>query len=329
MTVKELAKICGVSPSAISIVLNNKSGVSNETRTQILSAIKEYNYSVNKKTNTTKNLCFFKYKKHGMIVEENQGFIATILDAIQEESSSKGYKLSILASENNFFKAIKNIDFSYYDGIIVLGTEIEEEQYMHLNDINIPYVVVDNPITSYPCNSISINNHEIVRNAIAHLANLEHKTIGYFHSNVNIENFSERNEAFLKYSSQYNLEFKSEYQFDLSPTLLGAYESMKKYLSFKPNLPSCAFADNDTIAIGAIKALLEFEYKVPEDISIIGFDDIPFSAISSPPLTTMKIEKALMGTLAVRQVCDMIDNSLYYDVKTRVGGKLILRSSTL
>ena len=328
MTVKELAKICEVSPAAISIVLNNKPGVSDETRARILGVLKQYNYINSKKKNVTKNLCFFKYKKHGLLVEQNQGFIATILDAIEEESCQKGYNLSIIGSDNNFAETIKTIDFNAYDGIIVLGTELEEEQYACFEDIKKPFVVVDNAIKGYPCNSIAINNNEIVCSAISHLAGLGHKSIGYFHSNVHTANFAERNSAFIEYCSQFNMDFKPEYQFDISPTLVTSYESMKQYLKTKPVLPTCAFADNDTIAIGAIKALLEFGYRVPEDISVVGFDDIHFSAISSPPLTTMRIQKTLIGTLAVRQICDMLENSAYSDVKIKVGAELILRSST-
>jgi LacI family transcriptional regulator len=104
---------------------------------------------------------------------------------------------------------------------------------------------------------------------------------------------------------------------------------MKERLTDKKPLPSCAFADNDSIAIGAIKALLEAGLRVPEDISVIGFDDIHFSAISYPPLTTMKIPKELIGTLAVRQLCDMIELAPYKDVKLKVGGELVLRRSTM
>jgi len=328
MTVKELAKIAGVSPAAISIVINNKKGVSDKTRAHILEILKEHNYNINKKKENTKNLCFLKYKKHGMLVEQNEGFIAAILDAIEAESCSRGYSLSIIVSDNNLCETIRNIDYDAYDGIILLSTELEEEQYVYLNEIRKPYVVIDNIVRDYPCNSVAINNQETVSCAISHLARLHHKTIGYFHSSVNIANFSERNQAFIQSTKQLGLDFKPEYQFDLPPTLVGAYDTMKKHLAKKPTLPSAAFADNDTIAIGAIKALLECGYKVPQDISIIGFDDIHFSAISSPPLTTMRIQKALIGTLAVRQICDLIDFYPYSDVKIQVGGELVRRSST-
>jgi len=328
MTVKELAKIAGVSPAAISIVLNNKKGVSDKTRERILNILKEYNYSINKKKETVKKLCFLKYKKHGMLVEQNEGFIAAILDSVEAESCLRGYSLSIIVSDNNFEDIINSIDYDAYDGLILLGTELEEKQYTCLKEIKKPYIVVDNNMLDYPCNNIAINNQETVYSAVSYLAELKHKSIGYFHSSVNISNFAERNISFVHCANLYGLDFKPEYQFNLPPTLVGAYHEMKRYLSTNPVLPSCAFADNDSIAIGVMKALLEFGYKIPQDISIIGFDDIPFSAILTPPLTTMRIQKALIGTIAVRQICDLIDYAPYTGVKIQVGGELVRRAST-
>lgn len=329
MTVREIAKMAGVSPSAVSLVLNGKKGVSFETRKRVLEVISKNNYTKTNKAKTySKNICFLKYKKHGMLVEQNEGFINTILDSIEMECSSRGYHLSMINSVNDFSGTIKNIDYDMYDGLIVLGTELEEEQYTALSQIKKPYIVLDNAVQNFPCNSIAINNEEIVYYALSHLKSLGHKSIAYFHSNVSIANFEERYEAFIKYSEKLQLEFKAENEFKVTPTLLGAYTEMKSHLSAHPVLPSCVFADNDSIAIGAIKALVELGNRVPEDISIIGFDDIRFSEISSPPLTTMRIPKALIGTLAVRQICSMIEDYPYSSVKLRVGGELVLRLST-
>jgi DNA-binding LacI/PurR family transcriptional regulator len=329
MTVKEIANIAGVSPAAVSVVLNDKKGVSDETRKKVLDIMQKYNYTKNKRAKAyTKNICFLKYKKHGMLVEQNEGFIAAILDAIEGECRSEGFNLSMVISDNNFSETLKNINFDVCDGLIVLGTELEEEEFKWLSKVKKPCIVLDNAVRNYPYNSIAINNEETVYCALSHLASLGHKSIAYFHSNVSIANFEERDQAFKKYCRKFNLDFKPENQFNVTPTLIGAYTEMKQYLASCDTLPKCAFADNDSIAIGAIKALKESGYHVPKDISIIGFDDIHFSQISTPPLTTMRIPKKLIGTLAIRQICDMIEYSHFNDVKLSIGGELVLRSST-
>lgn len=329
MNLKELAKIAGVSPATISLVLNNKKGVGEETRKQVLNLLAEYNYTLPKRASSMpKNILFLKYIKHGMIVEENSGFISSIMDSIESDCRNQGYNLSIVISENCLEETLQNIDYTTFQGLILLGTELDSFSYPLLEKIPIPYIVVDNAMPNFDCNSITINNQEIVYHALSHLAALGHKNIAYFRSNISIQNFDERADAFKDSCYKLNLNYDPINELRLAPTLLGAYHSMKTYLENGIKLPSCAFADNDTIAIGAIKALKEYKYKIPRDISIIGFDDIHFSAINSPPLSTMSVPKKLMGSLALRQLHNTFEDSSFQNIKTRVGGTIVAREST-
>lgn len=328
LNLKELAKIAGVSPSTISLVLNNKKGVGNETRKRVLEVLEQYNYTLPKKRSVfSKNILFLKYIKHGMIVEENAGFISSIMDSIENDCRNEGYNLSIVISENCLEKTLQSIDLSAYQGLILLGTELDHCSYSLLNAIPIPYVVVDNVMPNFNCNSIAINNEEIVYHALAYLASQGHKDVAYFHSSISIQNFDERAFAFRKYTEELKLNFNPEHEFLCVPTLLGAYESMKQYLNKGVKLPSAVFADNDTIAIGAMKALKEFNIKIPNDVSIIGFDDIPFSAISSPALTTMNVPKKMMGSVALRQLHMAIEDPGFRNIKVRIGGTIVPRES--
>ena len=111
--------------------------------------------------------------------------------------------------------------------------------------------------------------------------------------------------------------------------MLGSYTVMKQYLEANHKIPPCFFADNDVIALGAIKALKEFNYKIPQDISIIGFDDIRFSTISSPSLSTMRVYKSRMGSAAVKLLHESLVNSECHNVKIYINGEIILRHSTM
>ena len=115
--------------------------------------------------------------------------------------------------------------------------------------------------------------------------------------------------------------------FCLEPTLLGACEGMEKILEGNPKLPTCFFADNDTIALGAIKALKAKGYKIPRDVSVAGFDDIPFAAVSSPALTTVRVQREIIGKQAVYQLQRIIDNLEFTPVKTTITGNLMIRES--
>ena len=102
------------------------------------------------------------------------------------------------------------------------------------------------------------------------------------------------------------LPIKDEYILTLGTTLNGAYEDMLKYLDKMQRVPTAFYADNDMIALGAMKALQEKGHRIPEDVSIVGFDDLPFSEISSPPLTTLRVPKREMGQLAVKRIIDIV-----------------------
>jgi DNA-binding LacI/PurR family transcriptional regulator len=197
-----------------------------------------------------------------------------------------------------------------------------------LQSISIPYVVVDNFMPHLDCNCIAINNKEISYQAVKYLAALGHQSIGYFCSDIPIQNFGERAEGFEKAIQDLELSFSPVNRIYLTPTLLGSYENMKRYLSQGHPLPTCAFADNDTIAIGAIKALKEYNYRIPQDISIIGFDNIHFAAINSPALSTMNIPKKLIGSMALKHLQLAMDDPSMKNIKTRIGGSLIIRHST-
>lgn len=107
----------------------------------------------------------------------------------------------------------------------------------------------------------------------------------------------------------------------------GAYEDMLAQLESRKKLPTAFFADNDMIALGAMKAFLEKGYRIPEDISIIGFDDLPFSEISSPRLSTMRVPNTEMGRIAVRRIVAVITGRDTIVTKTQVCPRLIVRDS--
>lgn len=327
MNIRELAKLANVSPATVSLVLNNKPGVGEATRVRVLKLAQDNNYKPLTPPEP-KHILFLKYIKHGMIVEENAGFISTVMDSIENDCRMQGYSLNIIVSENSLEATLNNINYNTYQGIIFLGTELDDSAYPLLDQIPIPYVVVDNVMSHYKCTSVSIDNHEIVYGALSHLRDLGHKDIAYFKSNIPIQNFKERADAFYKYTERMGFSFKKEHEFLVTPTLLGALDSTTEYLEYTRTLPSCAFADNDTIAIGAIKALKKAGFKVPDDISVIGFDDIPFAAINSPTLSTMSVPKKMMGSLALQHLHLMIEAETPDTHKTRVSGTLVPRHST-
>ena len=329
MTIRELSKLINVSPATISIVINEKKGVSEETREKVLMAMQEYNYcpQQRKKTIENKNVLVLKYYRSGVFVEENQGFIAGILDAVENRLQKENLNMVLRVYKEGFEKFLAETDLSPYEGIILIGTEFTPDLYPLFASISIPYVVVDNVCPYTSCNSVCMNNEENVYIAINYLKECGHQSIGYIGGNVYSENFQLRKKGFMESVERLNLNYIKEHTYMISPTMVGAYNDMLIQLDNISTLPDCFFADNDTLALGAIKALKEKGIKIPNDVSIIGFDDIPYSAVSSPALTTVHVQRNQIGKLAVEKLLKMKKDRKIKSAKTLITGNLIVRDS--
>lgn len=332
MTLKEIALALNVSPSTVSMVLNQKDGVSAETRNKVLEMLKKNGYSVSASRKSTVkggSIRFLKYTKHSLLVEGNAGFVASIIDSAEREARRKGYNFVITSfGEDMIQEVFDMLRKDPLDGIIVLGTELEPKYYHYMDNMDVPLVVVDNHLGFYSVDSVVMNNDDIVYMAIEHLVQLGHKNIGYLHSNVETENFQERYYAYMKSIKQFGLEYNPKYVYSVGVTMKDSYESVNNLLDNNVEFPSAVFADNDTIAIGAMKALKNKGYNIPDDISIIGFDDIPFCVMADPPLTTMRVPTEDIGVWSVRRLHYRITHPDAPIAKLQFGGKLICREST-
>lgn len=328
MTIRELAKLIGVSPATISIVLNGRKGVSEDTRKKVMDGVNAYQYAPPvRKISSDKDVLLMKYCKSGMFVEENQGFISMIIDSIEGQLWTEQLGMTMTVAKTELKFALDSIDYSKYCGMILIATEVMPEDFSFLSSIPIPFVVVDNIVPNHRYNSVCMNNWENVYIALQYCQKCGHTQIGYLGSTTGTENFSQRYNAFLKYIKEFNFQFSSQHEFRVNPTMLGAHDDFYKILTQKPVLPSCFFAENDTIALGAMKALKEKGYNIPQDISLIGFDDIPYSSISSPTLTTIHVQRKIIGKQSVTQLMQQINDHRFMPMKTQITGHLVVRES--
>lgn len=327
MTIKEISQIVKVSPATVSLALNNRPGVSEETRNMIMAVAEEHGY---KKSNGPKqNILFIKYIGSGAAIEQNGDFIARVIDSIEQASSNFGYKLiikNIMASE--FESEIKAIHYNEYAGVVFLGTEATSEDLNLLKDIPVPLVTVDNEFEKHDIDSVVMDNFGGVYKAVRYLTSLGHKKIGYIDSSVRFTNFDHRTEAYYKSIREFGLD-KNQLLVHVTPNLEGSYADMLTHIKkWNNDMPTAFIAANDTIAIGAVKALRAYGLKIPEQIAVIGFDDIPFCTMLDKPLTTIRVYKERMGELAVKLLHDRINCPTEETVKMLVSTKLIEREST-
>lgn len=230
MTVRELAKQIGVSPATISIVLNGKKGVSEDTRKKVLDAVKACQYTPPaRKPKSGKNVLLVKYYKSGMLVEENQGFISMIIDSIEEQLRAEQLGMTMTVVKTGLKSALDSIDYSKYCGMFLIATEVMRDEFSALDSIPIPFVVVDNTVPNHYCSSVCMNNAENVYIALQYCKECGHTELGYLGSTTGAENFNERHVAFLRYVKELNFQFNPKNEFRVKPTMLGAHDDFSEY----------------------------------------------------------------------------------------------------
>ena len=328
MTIREIAALAGVSPASVSLVINNRKGVSEETRRKVMAIINENGYSPAGKKRKAHHarMMVIKFHTHGA-TEENQGFIASIIDRIESECRRHAFELVMArCGADNAADTLRALMHDPPDGVILIGSEMTPEHYPLLDLITAPTVVLDNNLHYGRVDSVVMANETIAAAAVDYLYALGHRDIGYLKYGLPVRNCQERYRGYVERMRELDLPIPDPCL--LAPTLNTAYETMKEAIRDGRFKPHTAFvADNDSVAIGALKALIEAGYRVPEDFSVIGVDDIPFSAVSTPALTTMRISRSTLGSLAVQVLRTRIKNPSWPAMHLQIDGQLIERNS--
>lgn len=330
--VKDISLKSGVSLSTVSLVLNNKPGISDATRQRVLAAAAELGYQNytprGSSRRRTASLQFIFYKKHGLIANDTP-FFSYVLEGVEHAAKEAGYQLLITYFNENRgvedqLKAVLNGPCS---GIILLATEMTRQDMKYFTGLNIPVVVLDSYFEEITLDSIVINNMQGAYIATQYLYDNGHTEIGYLKSKVSINNFLERQDGYKKALKTCDIPYNPEYVFQIGASVESAYADMKHFLEQKPVLPTAFFADNDNIAIGAMRALRDAGYRIPKDISVIGFDDIPFCEMVDPPLSTIRVPKHAIGGLAITRLIQLLQKETKVRVKMEVHTDLVERQS--
>ncbi|MFQ9509805.1 MAG: LacI family DNA-binding transcriptional regulator [Lachnospiraceae bacterium] len=331
ISAKELAQKLGISAATVSMVLNKKPGISERTRNIVLDAAREYGYDFSKKGDPESGngvIQFVIYKKHGTIVADTP-FFAQLTEGIDAGCKQHGYELQITYFYENqdIQSQIQSISEKNCQGILLLGTEMEVDFFQPFSDLKIPMVLLDTYFEELSCDSVLINNVQGAYLATNYLIGNGLSEVGYLQSSYTIANFAERADGYYKALRHHKLPTNHPYTHKLTPTMEGAYMDMLTILENNASVAKAYFADNDLIAAGAMRALKEYGYRIPEDISIIGFDDMPICDFLEPRLTTMEVPKQRLGVLAVERLVSKISQETNTVIKIEVSAKLHERMS--
>lgn len=331
---KELGKKLGVSAATISMVFNNKPGISDETRFRVIAAARRYGYVYKPRGNqdspffNPRTICFVIFKKHGLVVGDTP-FFAEVMEGILQTCGDAGYqaKVAYHYADMDFHIQADRNEYLQCAGLILLGTEMNTDDLSMFLDMNLPTVVLDAYFEEISADYVLINNLQGAFLATQHLAQQGHTTIGYIKSSIRISNFSERANGYYNALRKYAINTIHPHVIEISPQMEQGYEDMVQFLETKPTLATAYYADNDIIASAAVRGFARFGYRVPEDISIIGFDDIPFCQLMAPALSTMRVPKHVLGSTAVKRLDEMLRGGAPEHMKISVTTELMQRCS--
>ena len=333
-TIRDIAEQAEVSMSTVSLVLNNKPGVGEATRKRVLQLAQQMNYTValraSSSTTDQGTVRFLKIARHGHTVNRDHNiFISDYIDGIVQAGKELQYRTEVTTFRTTPMERIVATIQSEADlaGAIVLGTELSREDVLMFDSVSLPFVFIDTFLEYAPFDFVDMNNIDSVFKVIEHFLHYGHREIGIVRSSMRTRNFYLRDKAFVEGMASLGIEIHRRFVYAVDSTFEGAYHYMTSHLRTGAKLPTALFCSNDVIAFGVLKALREKGIRVPDDVSVVGFDDLPTAALLDPPLTSIAVSKREMGATAMRRLNSRIRNGLLPPTKIVVGGALIERES--
>ena len=335
ITIVDVAKQAGVSKGTVSAVINAKNTVKPGTRDHILRVMKELNFRPKGVARNLRNGT--QDKSIGIIIKDlNYPFYTSIAIGVKEYANSKGYSVIVTSSENDHEceKRFSHL-FSTKDikgtiiAPIVEGTA-EIEHLFKLKMINYPFVLLED-VKGIQANVVAIDNLKAIKKAVKYLIDNGHKKIVHFAGPPNSSHTQERIEGFRHAFSERTLAFNKDMIVSIGSNDEDSFARTIEYFKCKnrEDYPTAIVCFNDQQALAVITALKELNISVPDDISIIGNDDISYAKIYPVPLTTIRAPKHEIGRKAAEILIRNIESTTLLPVERVVlESEFIIREST-
>jgi LacI family transcriptional regulator len=308
-TIFDVAKRAGVSIGTVSRVINNRDRVRPATRERVLKAIRELDYHANA---LARGLASQQTATLGLVIPQvNDPFFYQIVRGVEEAASAANYSLLIAsqsrlpASEHRYLHLFQR---GHVDAMVLAAIEVHTHEVQEIMERGIPIVLVQLD-TGHDVPTFLADNYSGGRAMAEHLV-LEHhyQRVAYITGTDHTPDSRERLRALRDVLQENGLDLPAEYIVRGDYLRDSGYHAMQQLLDL-PERPDAVFAANDQMAIDAMMAIRERDLCIPEDIAVVGFDDIPMASYVSPPLTTVHQPVYELGWHAARMALEIIDCS--------------------
>ena len=292
-TIKDVANLANVSSATVSRILNNDKTLSvpEETKQAVLNAAKKLNYTKKRKANKG-DFTLGIVQWYSLQQEIDDPYYLQIRQGIENFCLQNNINvIRTFKTDLNYLDALKNVD-----GLVCIG-KFSNDEIVKFKKISNKIVFLDMVSSHRNDTTITLDFEAAIKEAMDYLQLSNHQKIGFLGGKELLDDNTiypdPRKEVFIKYCNDHNITYET-YLYEDAFTTESGYTMMVEMIS-KKDLPTAIFCASDPIAIGALRALLEHNIKVPEDISLIGFDDIKAASFTNPPLTTVYAPATLMG----------------------------------
>ncbi len=292
VTIKDIARIINMSHTTVSRALNNSPLISDDTKSMVRAVAEKYNYTPNV---NARGLVLSKSYNIGLFFSTiktgtSAGFFMDSVRGVNEVIKDN-YSLSVEGIDD--FKDLAKISSRFFDGIILMSQSQEDNRFIrHIIKQSIPFVLLNREIENTKATTILADDLTGAFKATECLIRRGHKKIGIIEGIPEFKNTQRRKEGFMQAMDKYKIAHLPHFSVTGNYDLDGGYTAMQEILALE-DVPSAVFCFNDDMAVGAMKAIYDHGLKIPENISLVGFDDSEFAAYLSPALSSVSrpIEK--------------------------------------
>ncbi|MGI6706557.1 MAG: LacI family DNA-binding transcriptional regulator [Clostridia bacterium] len=306
-TIKDVAQLSGVSIATVSRVINKSGYIDKETEKRVLSAIQELNYTPN---HLARSLIKRRTQTLGLILPDiTNPFFPLLARAIEDIAQQNKYSVMYCNSDNDILKLSKSFKLlkdRSVDGMIIAG-DLSQDHIEVLSQFDIPIAVIDSNVGDAPVHQVFTDNVLGARIAVNHLLEQGYRRIAHIRGEWRASTARNRHQGYMEALQEWDIPYDpilvqpGDYQ------IQSGYEAMLRLLALA-SPPDAVFAANDLMALGAIHAILEHQLRIPEDIGVVGFDDLPLTKVLRPSLTTVRQSIYDMGVISTKLQLESIEN---------------------
>lgn len=311
VTIRDVAKAAGVSVTTVSRALNGHSDVSQTTREKVLETASQLSF---RPSQVARNLVMNRTQTVGLLISDfnkdlgGQHFLFDVLAGIHDRLASDGYDVTLVSTSTTQQQLLSYLDFCIerrFSGVIVMGMRLDDPYVHEVVEAPLPSVVVDLPLLSQHCGYVMTDNVNGARFAVKHLVSRGHRKIGFVNGHGMAAVSVERRRGYEDGMRSMNLPVDPSWVYESDFTMEGGTTGLTALLDVHPDITGVFFA-SDLMAIGGLQFARSRGLRVPDDIALVGFDNIDLGAFVTPPLTTVSQPRHDMGATAAEMLLNMM-----------------------